>query len=72
MSVKEFSDENNYIGFDSAAKFTSKTVRNKVINLEPDKDSMLVLVPIDKFGDFNMSIKCWSIRCPDKFINYNQ
>ena len=72
LNVNEFSDDDNWIGFNSTAKFRSKNVRNKVINLEPDADSIMVLVPIDKFDDFKMSIKCWSVRCPDGFINYNE
>jgi hypothetical protein len=36
LKVNEFSDDNNWIGLDSKAKFTSKNVKNKVINLEPD------------------------------------
>jgi hypothetical protein len=72
MNINEFSDDNNWIGLNSSAKFTSKNIRNKVISLEPDKDSIFILVPIKEFDDFKMSIKCWSIRCPDGIINYNQ
>jgi hypothetical protein len=33
LSVNEFSDDNNFIGLNSTAKFTSKKVRNEIFNL---------------------------------------
>ena len=36
LKINEFSDEDNWIGFNSTARFRSKKIRNKVINLEPD------------------------------------